>query len=980
MYKRNSFSNGKYYSTLFILTGLLFSMIAPVPSKVSAASDTKGVRGAAAPTGPEYGQTPLLFEMNKGQTDKQVRFISRGSGYTLYLTENEAVFSLKVQQGADPAPEFIGKDLKQTHSSPPDVVRMNFVGAKEAPAIKGASEFVTKTNYYFGRKRIENVPNYGQVRYTNLYDGIDAVFYGNADGRLEYDLKVAPGADPGQIGLSFDGAENVSIDGSGDLLVKTPNAELFQLKPYTFQEVDGERQKIASRYVISKNNTVKFELGEYDRSKPLVIDPALTYLTYIGGTGPEDIQGLKVDSGGNAYITGNTGSLNFHGEGRNSNDGTGVFVGKLDPQGANFIYITILEGNKDDEGRGIALDPAGNVYVAGFASPFFPTTPGAFDTNHGLINDADAFVAKLNSSGVLIYSTFLGGSDSDFADDIAVDSSGKAYVTGTTLSSNAFPTKNRYQGCGNFFPATLNSADAFLTVLNSSGSDITYSTCIGGNATDDASNSIALDSSNNVYLTGFALGGNFPTKNAAQPNSGGGLDSWVAKLNPSSSGEASLIYSTYLGGSGTDSGTAIAVDPGGQAIVTGVTGSANFPLHNAFRTVNQVNEAFVTVIGASGNTFVNSSFLGGSDKDEGLGITLGRDGSIYVTGKTISSDFPMALPFQASRKGLFDSFVTKLKFGTGVISSTFLGGAGNDFGNAIAIQGNFIFVGGQTESGNLATTDGVIKTGSNASSVDPDGFVARILDTHMDSVGVFRPAQIFQLTQSTTNILGQNATFTSNFAGQQGVAGDWDGDGVDTIGSFTNGIWKVRNSNFPFVVGPPPIAIAFGGAGDLPVSGDWDGDGIDTPGIFRPSTGQFTLTNSTATNPSFTAFVTIAAFGTAGDLPISGDWDGNGKDSVAVYRPSTGETFFTNADLSFMARNPVVKTPGIDFIAFLGIAEDLPFAGDWNGDGKDSLGLFRPSTTEFILSDDNINLRSVFLFGQTGDQPIAGDWDGKPTP
>jgi hypothetical protein len=256
-----------------------------------------------------------------------------------------------------------------------------------------------------------------------------------------------------------------------------------------------------------------------------------------------------------------------------------------------------------------------------------------------------------------------------------------------------------------------------------------------------------------------------------------------------------------------------------------------------------------------------------------------------------------------------------------------------------------------------------------------------MLDTHVDSVGVFRPASSFFLTQSTTAVVSQQATFTSALSGQKGVSGDWDGDGQDGIGTFSGGTWKVRDINFPLFALPAPFGIktiTFGAAGDLPVVGDWDGDGIDTPGVFRPSTGQFTLTDSTATNPPFTRNPAKVNFGTAGDLPIAGDWDGDGKDSIAVYRPSTGETFFTNADVQ--SGQGGTLNPGIDFIAFLGIAEDLPFAGDWNGDGKESLGLWRPSTTEMILSDDNINLRAVFLFGQSTDLPVAGDWDGKPNP
>lgn len=981
MYRRNEISKAKYYSALFILAGLVLSLGAPKAVRVSAWSGPDNARNASSygnSTAGEYGKTSLLFEKNEGQADKQAKFIARGQGYTLYLADAKAVFSLKTKSENPPGNEESAPkgSWEATRS---DTVTMHFAGANEAPAIEGATKAVTKTNYYIGKKRIENVPNYRQVSYKNLYEGIDAVFYGNQADQLEYDFQVAPGADAGQVRLNFEGAESTSINENGDLIVKTGRTELIQHKPVSFQEIDGQRTEVASRYVVSADNTVSIELGDYDHSKKLVIDPALTYLTYIGGTDFESIFEIAVDNNGSAYISGTTDSLNFHGQQRAANDKTGAFVAKLDPQGANFVYITILEGNGDDDGRGIALNANNEAYVTGVASHFFPATSGSYDSTHGTINNDDAFAAKLSSSGTLVYATFLGGNDEDEGFDIAVDPAGKAYVVGFTYSNIAFPSKNKYQGCGFVFPTSLDSIDAFLTVLNASGSDITYSTCIGGSVTEDQAFSVALDSSNNAYLTGLAKGGNFPTKNAAQAESGGGIDAWVAKFNPASSGEASLVYSTYLGGVGTDQGNAVAVNASGQAHIVGLTGSVDFPLQNAFRTTNQVNEAFVTVLNANGASITNSSFLGGSDQDNGLNIALGNAGLIYVTGSTLSNNFPMGAPFQATRAGLRDAFVTKLKFGRGVISSSYLGGAGTDIGNGIASNGRFIFVAGQTQSGNLATTAGVVKGTSNAGSANPDGFVARILDTTLDSVGAFRPGANFILTQSTTTISGQAATLTAPLSGERGVAGDWDGDALDSIGTFTAGTWKVRNTNFPLLT-PPVTTISFGAAGDLPVAGDWDGDGFDTPGVFRPSTGQFTLTDSTAANPSFNTDVTRATFGTAGDLPISGDWNGDGKDSVAVYRPSTGETFFTDDDLSVQGGVPVVLNPAISFVAFLGITEDLPMAGDWNADGKDTLGLYRPSTAEFILSDDNVNLRSVFVFGQPGSQPIAGDWDGKPLP
>ena len=917
------------------------------------------------PTKTDYGKMPLLFEENKGQTDKQAKFVARGSGYTLYLAETEAVFSLKVESQESNVESENPKTRHKTTKS--DELKMNFVGANANPKVSGALEAVTKTTYYIGKQRFENLSNYRKVNYQNLYNGIDAVFYGNANNQLEYDFVVSPNADANQIGLNFDGAENVSIDEAGNLVVKTENTELVQQKPFAYQEIDGERIEVASRYVVSEN-TVKFELGEYDKTKMLVIDPALNYLTYIGGTAFDSSFEVAADAQGNAYISGTTASLDFHGQTRSSNDANGVFVAKINPQGSDFVYITILEGNGNDDGRGIAIDANNNAYVTGVASHFFPTTSGAYDTTHGVVNNDDAFVAKLNTTGGLVYSTFLGGNDEDQGFDVAVDASGKAYVVGDTFSNIAFPSKNKYQGCGFVFPTSLDSLDAFLTVLNQSGSDITYSTCIGGSVTEDKAFSVSLDSSNNAYVTGLAKGGNFPTKNAFQPNSGGGTDAWVAKFNPTASGEASLIYSTYIGGSGTDQGNGIAVNSSGQAHVVGLTGSFNFPLLNAFDSTNQINEAFVTVLSSNGTGLVNSSFLGGADQDTADNVALDPTGSIYVTGDTLSNDFPMALPFQSTRRGLRDAYVAKIKFGRGVISSSYLGGNGNDFGNGVAVKGNFIYVVGNTASTNLLTTAPLPFTPIKATSNNADAFAAKILDTRLDSVGVFRPSSTFVLTQSTTNVVAQNATFTSLLSGQKGVSGDFDGDGIDTIGSFANGTWKTRNVNFPFINPVGVTTFNFGVAGDLPVVGDWDGDGVDTVGTFRPSTGQFFLTNQT----NASAINATQQFGTAGDLPISGDWNGDGIDTVGVFRPSVGQFFLTNSQDA---------SPTIDFVAFFGNNLDLPLAGDFDGNGTDTIGVWRTSTAEFFLSNDNVSIARQFVFGAVNtDQPIVGDWDGRPLP
>ncbi|MEO7507140.1 MAG: SBBP repeat-containing protein, partial [Pyrinomonadaceae bacterium] len=666
-------SDPKFYSALLILAGLCLSLVVFSPAKTHAAAATFDYKIGPTPAEnlnrADLVQSPLLFEQNQGQSDRTAKFIARGNGYTLYLTRTEAVFSLKAPftRTRYQNLEAESKGMTAPDASQNDILRMSFTGANRRPAVSGETEAITKSNYYRGSTRIENIPNYRSVNYSDLYDGVDAVFYGDEANQLEYDFVIAPNADANQIQLTFQGAECLAIDGEGDLAIKTAQAEFIQPKPFAYLEIDGQRHEVPSRYVLTNDSTVKFELGPYDHSKQLVIDPKVSYSTYLGGTGNaiDVVQSIKVDAAGNVYATGGTESSNFPTLNPRTSDGSvAVFIAKISPNGQTLLYTTFLDGSGDDgfgeffhgdRGNDLALDASGNVYVAGQTeSDDFPISTNAYQTYRACNRTfgicaypEEAFVTKLSPTGTMIYSTYLGGRNTDFANGIAVDSAGKAYVTGGTSSGLTFPKKNEYEGTG--ISGAL--ADGFLTVFTADGSDITYSTGLGGNNRDDC-NDIAIDSSNNVYITGETESdGQFPVKNAFQGLSGGGIDAFVAKFNPSLSGEASLIYSTFLGGAGTDEGLGIAVDAAGSAHVTGSTGSFNFPLQVPIRSTNQINEAFVTVLDPSGISLDASTFLGGSGQDRGNDIEVDAFGNIYVTGNTTSSDFPLALPFQSTLAG-----------------------------------------------------------------------------------------------------------------------------------------------------------------------------------------------------------------------------------------------------------------------------------------------------------------------------------------
>src|SRR5260221_455384 len=531
-----------------------------------------------------YGKLPLHFEATRGESHKDVQFLSRGLGYSLYLTAGEAVLVL-----SKPTPDT-PRNARDTRRDPKlqgksVALRMSLVGAARKPQVTGLEELPGKANYFIGKDRSKwrtNAPTYAKVQYRNVYPGIDLVYYGNQR-QLEYDFVVAPGADPKTIALRLQGARKLEIDAEGNLVLRTAGGDIRQHKPIIYQEIDGVRQAIDGSYVRKGANRVGFQVAAYDTTRPLVIDPVLSYSTYLGGSGREKGLAIAVDRYGNAYVTGLVSSTDFPttsgayqtnfggGTGLGGGQGFDAFVTKLDPTGSALIYSTYLGGGDDDQGMGIAVDTDGNAYVTGSTlSANFPTTAGAFQPTYGGVTDA--FVTKLNPTGsALVYSTYLGGSEVDFGTGIAVDVDGNAYVTGFTASAD-FPVTPGPQ------PLYGGGFDAFVTKLHATGSVLVYSTYLGGSG-EDRGHGIAVDSAGNAYVTGQTASINFPTTAAAfQTTFGGGSatfgDAFMTKLNATG---LALDYSSFLGGSADDVGTGIAVDAVGNAYVTGHTGSDNFP-------------------------------------------------------------------------------------------------------------------------------------------------------------------------------------------------------------------------------------------------------------------------------------------------------------------------------------------------------------------------------------------------------------------
>jgi hypothetical protein len=730
---------------------------------------------AAVEVGKTYGKLPLHFEVNQGQTHENVRFLARGSGYSLYLTSGEAVFVL-AKPNPDKKRHWHGKrDWRSKHerlkAQEVLVLRMAVVGAHPAPLVSGLEELPGKVNYFVGSDPARwrtNVPTYAKVHYREVYPGIDLVYYGNQR-QLEYDFVVAPGADQRSIVLDFQGADRLEVNADGELVLHLAGGVLRQRKPVIYQEVNGIRREVAGGYVLQGANRVGFHVAAYDRSRPLVIDPVLAYSTYLGGGDRffEHGHGIAVDSAGNAYVTGTTGSANFPttpGAFQPTFNGVSdAFVTKLNPTGSGLVYSTYLGGNDMSDGLEIAVDAAGNAYVTGRTNAAnFPTTPGAFQPTIG--GGFDAFVTKLNPMGsALIYSTYLGGGEHDKGSGIAVDTAGNAYVTGeatSETSSTNFPTT------AGAFQTTGGGFDAFVTKLNPTGSALIYSTFLGGNLginSRDVGYGIAVDSDGNAYVTGQTWSTDFPTTaGALQTSPGGGScsassydpcpDAFVTKLNPTGS---ALVYSTYLGGSGDEySGGGIAVDANGNAYVTGETMSNDFPTTvGAFQPIftggphddqgRPPGDVFVTKLNPAGTALVYSTYLGGSGADFGTALAVDAGGYAYVVGVTDAirqsidpsycspciNDFPTTPDsFQPIYGGgSADAFVTKVNpAGSGLVYSTYLGGSDWEVGYGIAVNvPGSAYVIGVTGSTNFPTTTGASQPTYGGGG---DAFVAKIVD------------------------------------------------------------------------------------------------------------------------------------------------------------------------------------------------------------------------------------------------------------
>ncbi len=663
-----------------------------------------------------FGKLPLYFEQNVGQTDAQVHFFARGHGYGLFLTSTEAVMVLQkpveavgdVGGGMLSRPcleqamvsDCLGREsmapaaTAQDAQEPPAVVRLQLAGASATPAVTGRDEQPGKVNYFLGNDPAQwhtNVATFGRVEYDDVYPGIDLVYYGHQR-QLEYDFVVAPGADPSVIRLNVSGAERLELDAAGDLLIHagepggvSPGVTLRQHKPFVYQTVGGARQEVASRFMLERQE-VRFAVGAYDVGRPLVIDPVLSYSTYVGGSRGDYGRAVAVDPAtGDALLAGYTVSTDFPtANPLQLNYGGGVsdvFVARLNAAGSALVYSTYLGGSGYDEGLALAVDPArGDALLTGRTeSPNFPTAHPLQASNRGYWN---VFVARLSASGsALVFSTYLGGSNYDDGFGVAVDpATGDALVTGRT-SSTDFPTANPLQA------VNRGSSDVFVARLSAAGSALVFSTYLGGSGYEYGYGVAVDPATGDALLTGRTDSPNFPTAHPFQPTYGGNGDAFAARLSASGS---ALVFSTYLGGSDGDWGYSVAVDPAtGDALLAGYTYSTDFPTAQPLQAnLRGLNDVFVARLRASGSALVFSTYLGGSDEDFGFGLVVDPvTGDALVTGRTLSTNFPTANALQAANRGREDVFVARLSAsGSALVYSTYLGGSSWDSGWGLAVD------------------------------------------------------------------------------------------------------------------------------------------------------------------------------------------------------------------------------------------------------------------------------------------------------
>jgi len=672
----------------------------PLPGPTVTPSGTACyISGLAAWSGP----LSVHFTENQGQWAESVRFRADGAGVTVWFTEG-GVYSAFYRQ-TPPRRTLPGRDSTSADESGPNssqidylMLRTSFVGANPSLSVGPQGEVASRANYFIGddpSKWSLNVPCYEAIVIEDVYPGISLRYYSNRLS-MEYDFLISPGADPSEIQLRYDGAQALSINAEGDLVVTTDWGDMIERHPVVSQKVGNIVRQIPASFELRSDNSFGFKLeGEYYRELPLIIDPVLSFCTFQGGGSGDAGYGTTLDASGNIYITGATASTDFPDtnayQGSMAGGNWDAFVAKYSSDYQSVLYSSYLGGSASDYAYGIAVDDLGSPYLVGRTNSLdFPTVNPIMAADSA----TDAFVVKLSADGsAMTYGTYLGGSGADYGWDIALDAGNNAYVTGYTLSED-FPTVMPIQA------ASAGGFDVFISKINSAGSALSYSTYLGGSGTD-IGQAITVDGSNRAHVAGYTLSTNFPKVNQFQNELTltGHADAFISRVN--SLGTA-LTYSTYLGGTKAEYASDIAVASNGTMYVVGQTYSTNFPIAGAYQsTIKGISDLFVTKFASTGATQVYSTYLGGGEFEYGGYVGVDTAGRAFVALHTNSPDFPVGEAFQDTLAGGSDVAVVRFNAaGDDLDYGTFLGGADDDecYDVVVDADNSFLYVVGQTVS------------------------------------------------------------------------------------------------------------------------------------------------------------------------------------------------------------------------------------------------------------------------------------------